>query len=272
MHHPLNRLLIAALAAAGIGLPALAQEDQRTDFAGGVLTITQTEDFERILTFDGIELARDYFVHVEQIADVAGTEVAFVNIGPGGNACSPGTLMIWRNGEGEIRTQQAGEECDAPAVAISDYGVYLIRYLLPGQSADMMFWTPAEGMSTFASTTYSPEPGTGWETLDPGSVGHPVDLFRNADIYAAAQELLGDELEDAVTGLVVSGQPEMSGGLLHARGCVPHACGFADSFIVIDKEDQTIYMAQLGENGETRFWPDWQIWPSDAAALLPSGF
>lgn len=267
----LSRSLLAAVIMLG-ALPALAQENERTEFAGGVLTITETEDMDRVLAYDGRELARDYFVHIDQIADVAGTEVAFVSVGPGGNACAPGTLMLWKDADGKLQTQKAGEECDAPTVAVSDYGVFFIRYLLPGESADMMFWSPDEGMKTFATTTYTPDPGSGWETLDLGKIGHPIDLFRNAGVYAAAQKLLGDELSTVVTSLVVSGEPDLSGSLLSARGCVPHACGSADGFIVVDKAAKAIFIAQMGEDGVTRFWPDRGRWPDAAAALLPQGF
>src|SRR5690606_41180935 len=98
------------------------------------------------------------------------------------------------------------------------------------------------------------------------------DVCSSDLIYAAAQKLLGDELSSVVTSLVVSGQPDLSGNLLSARGCVPHACGSADGFIVVDKAAKAIFIAQMGEDGVTRFWPDRARWPDAAAALLPQGF
>lgn len=51
----LSRSLLAAVTMLG-ALPALAQENERAEFAGGVLTITETEDMDRVLAFDGQEL------------------------------------------------------------------------------------------------------------------------------------------------------------------------------------------------------------------------
>ncbi len=58
-----------------------AQEDDAKQapipFAGGQLTITQTEEYgEKTLSFDGRELAQNYVVYFDRIARVGGTDVA----------------------------------------------------------------------------------------------------------------------------------------------------------------------------------------------------
>src|SRR5690606_16822896 len=119
--------------------------------------------------------------------------------------------------------------------------------------------------------TYAPEPGTNWAGLEPASLAHPLDLFRNADVYAAAQRLLGDDLSDVTMGLGTAGRPEEAGdGVVQARGCVPHACGGSDTFVVVDTRAQSLYFAQQGE--ETRYWPARADWPAAAEALIPSDF
>jgi hypothetical protein len=273
MPSPIRSSFFGIALAALCTLPALAQqEEERIDFAGGVLTITENDDAERILAFDGRELARDYFVGFDKITDVGGTDVAFFSVGPGGNACGTSTFLIWNDASGAIQSARAGDECGSPSPAITDTGVFFVPYVLPGASAPMQGWTPEEGLSTYAIVSFTPEPDTTWQALDLEKIGHPVDLFRNAAVYAAAQELLGEALTDTITGLVVSGQPDVEGNILSARGCVPHACGFADTFVVVDKAAKSVFFAQLDDDAGTRFWPERAQWSKTAAALLPEGF
>ncbi|MEO3387203.1 hypothetical protein [Mesorhizobium sp. CAU 1741] len=261
-------LLLIGLAA----IPASAQDDppETIDFAGGELSITETPDYDKVLAFNGEELARDYFVMFDRIADVAGTDVAFFSVGPGGNACSPSIVMVWKPQDGNITSATTEDDCDTPAPAVTDYGVYFVPYLLPGEQADLRIWTPEQGFSVHGRLTYAPEPGTDWASFDPATVSHPLDLFRNADIYAAAQALLEDDLGEVAMGLGTAGSPEMANGLVSARGCVPHACGGSDSFVVIDPLGEAVYFAQQGDG--TRFWPARDEWPAEADALIPSDF
>lgn len=253
-------------------LPAAAQDAERIDFAGGAFTITETADAEKVLAFNGKELARDYFISLDRVADVSGTDVAFFSVGPGGNACAPHTVMAWMPEGGEIETAALDDDCDSPAAAIGDYGVFFVPYLLPGATGDVTVWTPDEGFSLHGALSYAPQPGTDWASFDPAGVSHPMDLFRNAGVYAAAQALLGDELADVAIGLGVAGAPEIAAdGLVSARGCVPHACGLSDSFIVVDSKARSVMIAQQGEPA-ARFWPARDRWPAAAAALIPADF
>ena len=262
-------ILVSAFAA----LPAFAQDEDPApvSFAGGEFTITETDDLDKILAFDGEELARDYFVMFDRIADVGGTEVAFFSVGPGGNACAPSVVMVWKPQDGGVQTATTGDDCATPAPAVSDYEVFFVPYLLPGDTAELRVWNPDEGFRMHGSLAYAPEPDTGWETFNPTTLSHPLDLFRNAGIYAAAQALLGDELSTVAMGLGTAGQPEVQAdGLVTARGCVPHACGGSDTFVVVNPSTHALYFAQQGE--QTSYWPARDQWPDAAASLIPSDF
>ena len=271
MPFPIRALFLSTALSLSL-VPAVAQEVERIEFAGSAFTITETDDAEKILAFDGKELARDYFINLDTIASVGGTQVAFFSVGPGGNACAPNTVMAWKPDGGAIETAALDDDCDSPVAAVSDYGVFFVPYLLPGEVDQVHSWTPEEGFSLQGTLSYAPEPGTGWQTFDPSALSHPMDVFRNADIYAAAQALLGDDLTDVATGLSVSGAPDISAdGLVSGRGCVPHACSLSDSFIVVDKTARAIFLAQQDEKAN-RFWPAREKWPAAAVALIPSDF
>ncbi|MFN4272385.1 MAG: hypothetical protein ACK4F5_06200 [Aliihoeflea sp.] len=270
----MTRLSLSAFLVACLGLPVVAmaqpQEAERIPFAGGELTITQTEDYDRILAFDGRELARDYMVFFDRTADVRGTEVAFFSVGAGGNACAPAVVMVWE-ARGEVTSESTEEDCRTPAPAITDHAVFFVPYLMPGATADVLIWTPDDGFSLHGRLAYAPKPGTDWDNFVAAAVYHPLDFFKNAAILDAAQALLGDDFADVVAGLGVSSEPdEEPGGLVTGRGCVPHACSLSDTFMVIDPTARQLFFAQQGE--PTRFWPSRAEWPAEAAALIPSDF
>lgn len=272
----MSRYLLPALAVLAAvvlaALPASAQqgEPQRIAFAGGELTITETPDYEKVLAFDGRELAREYQVFFNRIAEVGDTEVAFFSVGPGGNACAPAALMVWRQQDGEVATATFDEDCATPAPAVTDDEVFFVPYLLPGQSAEVKAWSPDRGFRMHGTLAFAPEPDTDWASLDAADA-YPLDLFRNAAVHAAAQALLGDAFGEVATGLGTAGMLDTTpGGLVWGRGCVPHACGISDTLVVVDTKARSIFFAQQGE--PVRFWPERAAWPADAAALIPADF
>ena len=167
----LPRALSALFALLALVLPAAAQDQQpeRIPFAGGELTITETQDFEKVLAFDGRELARHYFVFFDRIADVGGTEVAVLYVGPGGNGCAPSVAMVWKPDDGEVTSEMTEPDCNTPPPAVSELAVFFVPHLLPGDEADVTNWAPGEGFSLHGRITYAPQPGTSWATFGAAS-------------------------------------------------------------------------------------------------------
>lgn len=105
-------------------------------FEGGQLTITQPEqDGEKVLSYDGKQLASNYDVFFDRIVKIGDVNVALVDVGDGGNQCGPAKVIVWKPKDGEIQTTTVEQdECGAPPAAISDSAVYFVPYLLPGDS------------------------------------------------------------------------------------------------------------------------------------------
>lgn len=266
-----NRLAAAMLAAAMTSSPAFAQDDrQEIEFAGGTLSVAK-DGWERVLSFDGRELHRAYFIGVDRIVTVQDTDVAIFEAGNGGNACGAYPIMVWQREGGDIEAAITGEDCGAPPPAVANDRIYFVPYLRPGEETTMQAWTPDDGFQTAGTIAFAPQTGTDWSTFDAQAIGHPVDLFRNAAIYRAAEALLGEELFSVATGLLVAGAPEVDAeGLLTAQGCVPHACGAADTFIVVDPRNEKLYFAQKQPEPQPRLWP--ARWPDALLAKLPADF
>ncbi|MHA6686005.1 hypothetical protein [Mesorhizobium sp. A556] len=265
----------ALICAALYGAAAHAQDKQApVPFAGGQLTVTQTEDYgEKTLAFDGKELAHNYVVYFDRIAKVDGTDVALFDVGDGGNACGPAKLMVWKPQNGGIETDSIGEDdCGAPVMAVNENQIYFVPWLMPGGSAPVKTWSPSAGFALAGTLTYTPDPGTGWEDIDASKYDNIIDAFHNEAVYTAATKLLGDRLTDVTTALLVGGGTEKTAsGIIYASGCVPHACGGSDGFMAIDAGAQKLYFAQENEKGADA-WPTLKTWPADLRAAMKKAF
>ncbi|MEO9336199.1 hypothetical protein ABFT80_02015 [Mesorhizobium sp. SB112] len=256
--------LAAFLASASI---AFAQDEkpQSIPFEGGNFTVTQNEDFEKILTFDGKELARNYVVYYDRTVELGDVKVALFAVGDGGNACGPAQLMVWKDDGGEIQTESVGEDdCGAPPPAVTQDTIFFVPYLMPGDEAPVRSWSPSEGLKISGNLVFTTQPGTGWADLDPKKLGHIMEIFTNEDVYNVSKTLLGDALGDVTTGLIVGSEPEtLASGVIYARGCVPHACGSSDAFMAVDAANKKLYFAQQGDKPVPAAWPALDEWPAD---------
>jgi hypothetical protein len=270
------RLACALSALSLAALAAFAQDEPQAPipFEGGTLTITETEDLDKVLAFDGKELARNYVVFYDKTVEVNGTKAALFAVGDGGNQCGPAEVLVWKQADGDIRTQAVGEECGAPPAAITDSSIYFVPYLLPGATDAVQQWAPDTGLQVVGTIAYAPQPDTGWEDLDPTKFEYMIDAMKNAAVYAQAQQLLGDQLLDLVTGLQTGGSTETTqSGIYYASGCVPHACGSADSFMAIDPKAKRLYFAQQGDDPQKpSTWPTLDGWPDEIAELMRKAY
>jgi hypothetical protein len=139
-----------------------------------------------------------------------------------------------------------------------------VPYLLPGDSKPALQWSPKEGLTTSGELTYTPEPGTDWKDVDPSKYDNIIDAFHNEAVYKAGQALLGKDMPDMATSLLVGGGTEKTAsGAFYASGCVPHDCGGNDGFMAVDPGKHTVYFARRGDNGEPQAWPPVKDWPAD---------
>ncbi|MER9619659.1 hypothetical protein [Mesorhizobium sp. M0207] len=252
---------------------AAADDDKQAPipFEGGQLTIAQEEEYgERVLAFDGKELARNYDVFFDKIVEVGGVKVALVDVGDGGNQCGPAKVIVWKPEGGAIQTTTVEQdECGAPPAAISDSAVYFVPYLLPGDSKPALQWSPTDGLTTSGNLTYMPEPGTDWKDIDPSKYDNIIDAFHNEAVYRLAETLLGKDMPDMATSLLVGGGTEKTAsGAFFASGCVPHDCGGNDGFMAVDPVKHKLYFARRGDKPEPDAWPAVSTWPADVKEAL----
>ena len=271
-----RQLPAAILAWSVLGSAAMAQDEKPAPipFAGGTLTITQAEEYgERVLAFDGKELASNYVVYFDRTAKVEGVDVALFDVGDGGNACGPAKVIVWKPEDG-IKSVAIGEEdCGAPAAAITDDAIYFVPWLMPGNTMPVKRWAPSSGVSLAGNLTYTPEPGTGWKDIDPSKYDNIVDAFHNEAVYRAAQKMLGERLAEVTTGLLVGGGTEnTASGIVYASGCVPHACGVSDGFMAIDVAGEKLFFARESAGGKADTWPQLDTWPAELRAAMDEAF
>ncbi|GLQ80246.1 hypothetical protein GCM10007881_37650 [Mesorhizobium huakuii] len=240
-------------------------------FEGGQLTITQPEqDGEKVLAYDGKQLASNYDVFFDRIVKIGDVNVALVDVGDGGNQCGPAKVIVWKPKDGEIKTTTVEQdECGAPPAAVSDSAIYFVPYLLPGDEKPALQWSPTSGLTTSGKLTYMPEPGTDWKDIDPSTYDNIIDAFHNEAVYKEAERLLGKDMPDMATSLLVGGGTEKTAsGAFYASGCVPHDCGGNDGFMAVDPAKHKLYFARRGDNGEPAAWPPTATWPADVKEAL----
>lgn len=254
---------------------AQQSEPQKIPFEGGNFTIAENAEGEKVVAYEGKELARNYVAFHQRTVDLNGTKVAIFDVGDGGNACGPETVLAWKTDAGIQSTVVGDGECGTPPAAATGDTLYFVPYLLPGSKAPVRSWSVDGGLKVAGDLAFTPQPGTSWADLKVENITYPVDFFDNSELYAAAQSLLGDKLEDVALGLSVSAGPEKTAsGTLFASGCVPHACGSNDSFIGVDVAGKKLYFAQQGDTPEPKTWPALAEWPAEvkdamAKALTP---
>ncbi|PBC21979.1 MULTISPECIES: hypothetical protein [unclassified Mesorhizobium] len=252
---------------------APADDDKQAPipFEGGQLTITQPEqDGEKVLAYDGKQLASNYDVFFDRIVKIGDVNVALVDVGDGGNQCGPAKVIVWKPKDGEIKTTTVEQdECGAPPAAISDSAIYFVPYLLPGDQKPALQWSPTSGLTTSGNLTYMPEPGTDWKDIDPSTYDNIIDAFHNEAVYKEAEKLVGKDMPDMATSLLVGGGTEKTAsGAFYASGCVPHDCGGNDGFMAVDPAKHKLYFARRGDNGQPNAWPAVATWPADVKEAL----
>jgi hypothetical protein len=247
---------------------ALSDEEGQAPvpFEGGQLTITQQEEYgEKVLAFDGKQLASNYDVSFDKIVDVGGVKVALFDAGDGGNQCGPAKVIVWKPEGGTIQsTTVEQDECGAPPAAVADSAIYFVPYLLPGDEKPALQWSPSTGLTLSGTLAYMPEPGTGWKDIDPSKYDNIIDAFHNEAVYAEAKTLLGKDMPDMATSLLVGGGTETTAtGVFYASGCVPHDCGGNDGFMAVDPAGHKVYFARRGDSPEPDAWPPLKTWPAE---------
>jgi hypothetical protein len=258
------RVLAASALLGVLAASALAQDidpPENIPFENGTFTITQNEDFEKVLTYDGTEVARNYVLFFDKEVKVGETNVALFSVGDGGNQCGPATVIAWKKDDA-IQNATVGEECGAPPASVGDSRIYFVPFLLPGETSALQYWSPDEGIRTAGDLSFTPQPNTGWDDFKPETTDSMVNAFDNAAIYEAGKALLGSDLTGVVTGLLTGGDAELQAdGTVTGYGCVPHACGVSDTFMAIDPKARKLYFAQQ-DDPKLKAWPELGTWPA----------
>jgi hypothetical protein len=241
-------------------------------FEGGQFTITQQEaDGEKVLAYDGQRLASNYDVFFDRIIDIAGAEVALVDVGDGNidHLCSPPVMIVWKPKGGTIQgitVEQDG--CGAPA-SVTDDVIYFVPYLLPGASKRAMQWSPTDGLTIAGNLTYMPDPGTDWKDVDVSKYEDMIDAFHNEAVYRDAAALLGKDMTVlAASFLAAGGTKTTASGIVYFDGCAPHNCGGNHGFMAVDQTNHKLYFAHSGDKPVMDVWPPVQTWPAEVKAAL----
>lgn len=233
-------------------------------FAGGEFTFAIGEDEEIAMSYAGQEVHRAPMIRFDRILMIGGVEAALFHAGDGDDGCGP-QLLIFTLPKDAVDPviDIAGEECGAPEPAVTSDGLFFVPHVPPGGTALVERWTPKDGLKVAGELAFTPQPETGWADLDPAKVTHPVELFNNAELYAALQALAGDRFVELADKLGTASPPNLiDGKFLVSPGCQPSACASDKGFAGLDIEKKTAFAAIRTEDGAETLWPaDKAVWP-----------
>ena len=132
---------------------------------------------DRMLAFDGKELASNYVVFFDRTVEVAGHQGGAVRCRRWRQCLRPGHGHRLEAGRRRAREhRRSGEDdCGAPPAAVTDDAIYFVPYLLPGDTAAGAELVAVGTACRIAGQlTYVPEPGTALEGHRPVEVRqHP---------------------------------------------------------------------------------------------------
>lgn len=241
---------------------------QPVPFAGGEFTFAMGEDEEIAMSYAGQEVHRAPMIRFDRIVTVAGVEAALFHAGDGGNGCGPQMLIFTLPADAvDPVIDIAGAECGAPEPAVTGDALVFLPQVSPGGGAMAERWTPGEGIRAAGYVSFAPQPGTGWETFEAAKAKNPNNLFDNAEIYAALEELTGDNFVELADKLATASSPNViDGKFLAAPGCQPSACATDKGFVGLDLEKRAVFAAMRDQGGAQKLWPaDIKAWPEPLA-------
>jgi hypothetical protein len=256
----LTLILLNSAASARAEIPVPAP----VPFAGGEFTFAIGEDEEIAMSYAGQEVHRAPVIKFDRMVSVGGVEAALFNTGEGGNGCGPQMLIFTLPPDAvDPVIDIAGEECGAPEPAVTADAIYFVPHVPPGGTALVERWTPKDGVTVAGEISFMPQPETGWADFDPAKISHPVDLFNNAELYAALQALAGQRFVELADKLGTASPPTLiDGKFLAAPGCQPSACSSDKGFAGLDIEKKAVFAAIRTEDGTETLWPaDKAAWP-----------
>lgn len=270
------RPLMPALAAlALLAAPALAQDERPEEiaFEGGKFTLALNAEGDRILTYDGKELARDGLILHNGNAIVEAVNVAIFTVSNGGNVCAANTLLVWKPKGADLKSLKVGDDCGAPPPAVASEQIFFMPNALPGELADIESWSPSGGLKLAGKLSFAPQPGTSWEQFKTDDLPYGLEAFGNATIYDLSQKMLGPDFVDVTTSFRFGAPMERLGnGLVVGQGCAPDACGERDGFLAVDPDNRKLYIAQQRGSGKPRTWPAVGKWPPQAVEAMRKAF
>lgn len=268
------RLLTAGLFLVGAGGIAFAeQQPAPVPFAGGTFTITagNDEEAEKVLTYEGKEIARDIYISFNRIAKIGDIDVALFYLGNGGAGCEDKPLILWKpQGAAALQSVMADkDECGQLSMAVADEAIYFVPSITPDDPKNMLLWTPQDGLRTAARLNFLPEPGTSWDDIDLSGDRGIIHAFNNEAVYEAAEKLLGDQLRDVADSLVITTRAQKTrSGIFYGSGNKPHLSSMGRAFMAVDAKNGKLYIAWKSDESELRTWPTLKDWPKEVEEEL----
>lgn len=247
-----------------LGMAAHAQEAELYPLGSTTVDVTENNDFEKELRYEGKVLLADSMVVLDAQIVASGVALRTGTSSAGGNACAGQRFVIWQQGA-EVKLAQVDDPCYIADPVVSDGVLRLVGEPLPGAPGRIWAFDPAKGLVEEAPVAFGAATGTGWEDVAKlDEHAHPIDALKIAPVYHQLQNALTPEhfaRFSEILSELGSGGPVPEGYAGHA--CVKLDCETVHADLIIDTAAQQVFAAwsdgdnQFAFPGNFDSWPDW---------------
>ncbi len=203
-----------------------------------------------------------------------GYEMAIFDVAPGSDACRGGIVLLRAKlGEEARFDRRLLESCTGLESFVSGNAILLVEPATAVVNGALWQVTPKEGLKLKGSLQFTPEPGTGYEDLKPGTFSKAQDLLANQAIWRRLQDLTRQDSKAylaSLTGFAPEAvQTAPNGNLVVASGCLKkESCKVEGALMIVDRDRRNLYLGFKPATGKLRSFPDANTWSEEAKTLL----
>ncbi|TFF19861.1 hypothetical protein E3C22_19545 [Jiella endophytica] len=255
--------LQAVLAATG----AARATDISATFFGHRLEIQQGDD-GRTLRIDDVDLLKNWYLGIDEVAIVGGIPVIIGTSSNGGNACAGAPFVVSFPEIGRPRIDGPLDTCWGTDHRLTKNGVEFFSSPVPGRDGERWEWTLADAFTKEASTPFQPDRAKGWAQLRERTATHPSDILDYGEIATRIYQLLGPDKDRVVSILTGVGTASFDGDWFIGQACLPHSCGIEEGIVVASLADKDVFLAWKPEDQRIVVRPPVAQWPDRAKSAL----
>lgn len=222
------------------------------------------DDFDKVLQVDGLEMHRNMYVSLEEMATVSGVPVIVGSSSNGGNACDSSPFVLSVPSGTKAQFDGPLDSCSTISHTIEANKIIFKSLNVPGSGQMSWEWTPESGFKNIGTTAFEASDKSGWNALRQRAIQYPWDVFDNIEINSQLENLVGKDFSLLQKILTGPGSGKYIRGDYFGSACASHSCGYQEAIIFLSQDDRKIFVALKPNDEKIRVYPPVKEWPKKA--------